>query len=100
PGRWYTGPKGIATAAAVAGAAVWFAAGGLERPLFSSRATRGPSPVDDGIAIHARAMPLDYENQDPLNVQKWLQGKVDFGVRVPAFQNAAAVQGVRLSSIR
>ena len=31
-GRWWTGPKGIAAAAAVAGAAVWFAAGGLDRP--------------------------------------------------------------------
>ena len=98
-GRWYTGPKGIAAAAAVAGAAVWFAAGGLERPLFS-RSTRGPLPVEDGIAIHARAMPLDYENKDPQSVQRWLQGKVDFGVRVPVFQNAAAVEGVWLSNIR
>src|SRR4051812_1793951 len=32
PGRWWNGTKGIAAAAAVAGAAVWFAAGGLDRP--------------------------------------------------------------------
>ena len=33
-------------------------------------------------------------------MQRWLQSRLDFGVRVPAFQNAAAVQGVRLSTVR
>ena len=99
-GRWWTGPKGIATAAAVAGAAVWFMAGGLDRPVFSGR-SRSPAPpmVEDGVALHARTLPLDFVSPDSNDVQKWLQGKVDFGVRLPKFEQAAAVQGVRLSTV-
>jgi anti-sigma factor (TIGR02949 family) len=94
--RWWSGTRGIAVAAAAAGAAVWFAVGGLERPVFFS-ATR---IVEDGVALHARTLPLDFVASDASAVQHWLQGKLDFGVRLPAFRQAAALQGVRLSTVR
>ena len=97
--RFWTRTRAIATAAAVAGAAVWFAAGGLMRPVF------GPSNfsralIDDGVALHARTLPLDFVASDNASVQQWLQGKLDFGVSLPRFQKAAALQGVRLSTVR
>jgi len=100
PGRWWNGTKGIAAAAAVAGAAVWFAAGGLDRPAFNSRSRPQPPLVEDGVAMHARTLPLDYVATDPADVQRWLQGRLDFGVHVPRFAQTAAVQGVRLSTVR
>jgi anti-sigma factor RsiW len=97
--RWWSGTRGIAVAAAAAGAAVWFAVGGLSRPVFvGSRPTQ--RIVEDGVALHARTLPLDFVASDASAVQRWLQGKLDFGVRVPAFRQAAALQGVRLSTVR
>jgi anti-sigma factor (TIGR02949 family) len=98
-GRWLTSSRGIAAAAAVAGAMVWFAAGGLHRPLFGPRQL-SHQLIEDGVALHARTLPLDYVASDASAVQHWLQGKLDFGVQLPAFQNAAALQGVRLSQLR
>jgi hypothetical protein len=51
--------------------------------------------VDDGVALHARALPLDYAASDVGSAQRWLEGKVDFGVHLPRL---GQVQGVRLSS--
>ncbi len=101
-GRAYRGfsnrTRGVAIAAAVAGAAVWFVAGGLSRPVFGPSAlTRGLA--EDGAALHARTLPLDYAASDAASVQRWLQGRLDFGVNLPHFQPAAALQGVRLSTV-
>jgi anti-sigma factor RsiW len=94
-GRWiraFRDPRAVGLAAAAVGAAAWFLAGGLSHPLF----TRGHSLVDDGIAIHARALPLDFASSDVGAAQKWLAGKVDFGVHLP---HLGQVKGVRLSSV-
>jgi len=93
------GTAGIAIAAAVAGAVVWFAAGGLSRPLFGPRQLGHPL-LEDGVALHARTLPLDYVGSDVAKVQRWLQGKLDFGVHLPVFDRGPALQGVRLSTVR
>lgn len=97
-GRWSSAlrdPRGIAVAAAAVGAAAWFLAGGLTHPLFSSR----HSLVEDGVALHARALPVDYAASDVGSAQAWLAGKLDFGVRLPRFAQGPRLQGVRLSSV-
>ena len=94
-GRWvraFRDPRAIGLAAAAVGAAAWFLAGGLRHPLFA----QGHSLADDGVALHARALPLDYTASDIGSVQKWLSGKVDFGVHLPRL---GQMQGVRLSSV-
>ena len=93
------GGRGVAVAAALAGAMVWFAAGGLSHPLFRSEKLAHPF-LEDSVALHARTLPLDFVASDAHAVQRWLQGRLDFGVRVPVFQQAAALQGVRLSQLR
>ena len=96
-GRWaraFQRPSAVAVAAACVGAAAWFLAGGLSHPIFTSH-----SFIDDGVAIHARALPLDYRASDPGSAQQWLQGKLDFGVQLPRFSQGARLQGVRLSSV-
>ena len=70
PGRWaraFQRPSAIAIAAACAGAAIWFLAGGLSHPLLSPHTF-----IDDGVALHARALPLDYSASDPRSAQQWL----------------------------
>ena len=97
PGRWgraFQRPSAIAVAAACAGAAIWFLAGGLSHPLLSPHTF-----IDDGVALHARALPLDYSASDPRSAQQWLEGKLDFGVRLPRFAQGPRLQGVRLSSV-
>ena len=97
-GRWgraFQKPSAIAIAAACAGAALWFLAGGLRHPIFSP----AHSLVEDGVALHARALPLDFAATDARSAQQWLESRLDFGVRVPRFPQAARLQGVRLSSV-
>lgn len=89
-------PRGIAVAAAAAGAAVWFLAGGLSHPLFTRG---GNSLIDDGVALHARALPLDFVGADATSAQQWLAHRLDFGVRVPQFERGPRLEGVRLSSL-
>jgi anti-sigma factor RsiW len=96
PGRWtraFRDPRAVGLAAAAVGAAAWFLAGGLSHPLFSRQRH---TLADDGIALHARALPLDFTSSDVGSTQKWLQGKLDFGVRIPRL---GQVQGVRLSNV-
>lgn len=96
-GRWaraFHDPRAVATAAAAVGAAVWFLAGGLSHPLFR----RPHSLIEDGVALHARALPLDYAASDVSAAQRWLEGKVDFGVHIPRL-GQGQVQGVRLSNL-
>lgn len=96
-GRWaraFRDPRSIGVAAAAVGAAAWFLAGGLRHPLFGRTQM---SLVEDGVALHARALPLDYEASDVGSAQRWLSGKVDFGVQLPRL---GQVQGVRLSHVR
>ena len=97
-GRWSSAlrdPRGMAVAAAAVGAAAWFLAGGLSHPLFPRR----HSLIEDGVALHARALPLDYAGSDVASAQEWLAGKLDFGVRLPRFAHGTRLQGVRISSI-
>ena len=94
-GRWgraFLDPRAVGVAAAAVGAAAWFLAGGLQHPLF----TRPHTLVEDGIALHSRALPLDFAASDLGSAQRWLSGKVDFGVNLPRL---GQVQGVRLSSV-
>ncbi len=96
PGRWtraFRDPRAIGVAAAAVGAAAWFLAGGLRHPIFERQQTL----VEDGVALHARALPLDYAASDVGAAQRWLEGKVDFGVHLPQL---GQVQGVRLSNVR
>lgn len=93
-GRWvraFRDPRAVGVAAAAVGAAAWFLAGGLQHPLFARHHTL----VDDGVALHAHALPLDYTASDVNQAQHWLESKVDFGVHLPRL---GQVQGVRLSS--
>ena len=58
--------------------------------------------LEDGVAQHARGMPLDFAASDTGAVQTWLQGKLDYGVRLPRFParsgaRTPTLQGVRLS---
>ena len=97
-GRWiraFRDPRAVGLAAAAVGAAAWFLAGGLQHPLFA----RSHSLAEDGVALHARALPLDYAASDVGSAQKWLSGKLDFGVRLPRFAQGPRLQGVRLSSL-
>jgi len=97
PGRWASvlrDPRGVAVSAAAVGAAVWFLAGGLQHPLFPR------SPIlEDRIAMHARALPLDYTGSDVGGAQRWLEGKLDFGARLPRFPRGPQLQGLRLSHL-
>ena len=98
-GRWaraFRDPRAVGIAAATVGAALWFLAGGLQHPIWQ----RSHSLVDDGVAIHARALPLDFTASDVSSAQKWLAGKLDFGVRIPRFAKGPRLEGVRLSQIR
>ena len=94
-GRWgraFRDPRAIGVAAAAVGAAAWFLAGGLQHPLFS----RPHTLLEDSVAVHARALPLDYTASDVGAAQKWLAGRLDFGVQLPRL---GQVQGVRLSNV-
>src|SRR5205814_1743471 len=51
------------------------------------------------IAIHAGALPLDYAASDTGSAQRWLETRLDFGVRLPHFARSATLQGVRLSHL-
>lgn len=93
-GRWgraFRDPRAVGLAAAAVGAAVWFLAGGLRHPVFP----RARALVEDGVALHARALPLDYAASDVGAAQAWLAGHVDFGVHLP---HLGQMQGVRLSN--
>jgi anti-sigma factor RsiW len=94
-------PRTVALGAAAAGVAAWFALGGLTRPILRQGS---PGLVDDGVALHARTLPLDYAASDAGLVQRWLEGKLEFGVHLPRFGPGAmaqpALQGVRLSTLR
>ena len=96
-------PRTVAFGAAAAGVAAWFVLGGLSHPILSGAAQRHPL-LDDGVALHARTLPLDYLASDAGLVQRWLEGKLDFGVRLPRFARPGAglqpaLQGVRLSTL-
>lgn len=94
-GRWgraFRDPRAVGVAAAAVGAAAWFLAGGLHHPLFA----RSHTLVEDGIALHSRVLPLDYAASDVGSAQRWLEGKVDFGVHLP---HLGQLQGVRLGSV-
>jgi anti-sigma factor RsiW len=98
-GRWARAlrdPRAVGIAAAAVGAAAWFLAGGLQHPIWRSRHTL----VDDGVALHARALPLDYTASDVSSAQRWLSDKLDFGVRLPRFAQGPRLEGVRLSHVR
>jgi anti-sigma factor RsiW len=98
-GRWgraLRDPRAVGIAAATVGAAMWFLAGGLQHPVWQ----RSHSLVDDGVALHARALPLDYTASDVGSAQRWLSGKLDFGVHLPRFAQGPRIEGVRLSQVR
>lgn len=102
-------PRAIALAAACGGLAAWLIAGGLQHPLLQADADRrafaelSRGALEDGVALHAHTFPFDYAASDAGSVQRWLQGRLDFGVRLPRFgaRRGAppALQGVRLSTL-
>ena len=97
-------PRTVAFGAAAAGVAAWFALGGLTHPILSGAPAQPHPFLDDGVALHARTLPLDYAASDAGLVQRWLEGKLDFGVRLPRFARPGAglqptLQGVRLSAL-
>jgi anti-sigma factor RsiW len=101
--RWahaFRDPRGVAIAAAFVGAAAWFLAGGLHHPLIGRPVA--DSLVDDGVALHTRQMPLDYQASDVGSAQQWLSSRLDFGVHLPRFQpqQGPQLQGVRLSNVQ
>jgi anti-sigma factor RsiW len=96
--RWTTAfrdPRGIALTAACVGAAAWFLAGGLHHSVLTRS---DPSLADAAAAMHAQALPFDFSAPDVASTQRWLSSKLDFGVQIPRFAQAAQVQGVRLGS--
>jgi anti-sigma factor RsiW len=96
--RWtsaFRDPRGIALTAACIGAAAWFMAGGMSHPVLA----HGHSLVEDGVALHARALPLDFTSSDMSSAQQWLSSRLDFGVQLPHFAQGPQLQGVRLSNI-
>lgn len=102
-------PRALVLAAAAGGFAAWLIAGGLQHPLLQADAERrafaelSRAALEDGVALHARTLPLDYAASDAGSVQRWLQGRVDFGVRLPRFAARKGapptLQGVRLSTL-
>ena len=99
-------PRAVALSAAGLGMAAWFAFGGLTHPVVDKLLQRSAlhTVIDDGVALHARTLPLDYTASDVGLVQRWVEGNLHFGVRLPRF---AATQtgprptllGVRLSTL-
>ena len=98
-GRWsraFREPRAIAVAAAAAGAAAWFLAGGLQHPLFAHRSAL----LEAGVALHAHALPLDYTGSDATSTQRWLESKLEYGVHLPRFASGPQLQGARLSQLQ
>jgi anti-sigma factor RsiW len=99
-------PSTVALAASAAGVAAWFLLGGLTHAPFKAEGAKSPL-VDDGVALHARTLPLDYAASDATLVQRYLERQLQFGVRLPRFEQAAAhqtmpcpaLQGARLSTL-
>lgn len=102
-------PRALVLAAACGGLAAWVIAGGLQHPLLQADADRrafaalSRGALEDGVALHAHTFPFDYAASDAGSVQRWLQGRLDFGVRLPRFGtrrgSPPALQGVRLSTL-
>ncbi|RMG10602.1 MAG: hypothetical protein D6729_19315 [Deltaproteobacteria bacterium] len=87
--RWMTTAPLFASAAFLAGF-VWFTSGGFD----------GDPVVEDAVAKHARALPIEVASQDVRGLKRWLQGKVDFNADLPAFAPPLRPLGARLSHIR
>ena len=99
-------PRGVAAGAAALGMAMWFALGGLSHPVVDKLLQRSAlhTVIDDGVALHARTLPLDYQASDVGLVQRWMEGNLHFGVRLPRFQQQQqgprpTLLGVRLSTL-
>jgi len=75
-------PRTVALAAGLAGVLTWFAAGGLTRPVLG--ASPAQRALDERVAQHARTLPLDFAASDSGAVQRWLQTRLDYSVRLPA----------------
>ncbi|MBS2024716.1 MAG: zf-HC2 domain-containing protein [Deltaproteobacteria bacterium] len=99
-------PRTVAIAASLVGVLTWFGMGGLRQPVIgsvSSNVVHGHA-LEDGVALHARTLPLDFTGSDVGAVQQWLQSKLDYGVQLPRFParsgaRTPALQGVRLSTV-
>ncbi len=99
-------PRKVALGAAFVGMAAWFALGGLSHPVVDKLLHRSAlhTVIDDGVALHARTLPLDYTASDVGLVQRWVEGNLHFGVRLPHFAQPASgmsptLLGVRLSTL-
>lgn len=91
-------PRSVALAAGFAGVMTWFLLGGLSRPLLGGPS--GDRSLEDGVAVHARTLPLDFTTTDAGAVQSWLQGKLDYGVHLPRFPARSGAQTPRLQGVR
>ena len=57
--------------------------------------------VDDVVARHSTALPMEVTGPDPAAAASWFQGKVDFPVRAPRLNvQQASFEGARLSNVR
>lgn len=93
-------PRTVALAAGLAGVLTWFAAGGLTRPVLG--ASPAQRALEEGVAQHAGTLPLDFAASDAGAVQRWLQSRLDYNVRLPRFpaqsgSRTPSIQGARLS---
>jgi anti-sigma factor RsiW len=57
--------------------------------------------VKDLVARHSRQLPLEIQSSDPRSLEQWLNGKVDFRVRIPQLSGKPlSLVGARLSHVK
>lgn len=59
---------------------------------------RAATYASAAIANHRRQLPLEVQDPQPVGIQRWLRGKVDFAPRVPQLRKVSLI-GARLSNL-
>ena len=75
----------------VAGSGVYYLRVGTSRDRAATYAAAA-------IATHKRQLPLEVQDPQPVGIQRWLRGKVDFAPRVPQLRKVSVI-GARLSNV-